>query len=548
MSHTAASPLPPAAAAPAERSWISAPRTAFSEVVLRRRLLGERLPVGFWGWLLPLMVAVIGGILRFFRLDDPGTLIFDETYYVKDAYSYLLSGYEREWPEEPDADFNAGNTSVILGTPDYVVHPPVGKWMIAFGMAVFGSDNAFGWRFSAALVGTVSILLIALIAQRLFGSPVLGAVAGLLTAVDGHHLVHSRTSLLDVFLMFWLVVAFGALLLDRDQGRRRLAAKLSALVPPGSRTPSPAALVYGPWLGLRPWRIAAGISLGLAMGTKWSAIPYIAAFGLMTVLWDMNARRVAGVRRWVSGAVVRDGLQAFVSIVPVALASYVASWTGWFLSADAYNRQWAADNPAPVWDWLPGPIRSLADYHRAAYTFHEGLGSDHVYESTPWSWLMMGRPVSFYYKGDLGADQGCMVEACSRAISSVGNPLIWWSAAIALIVLVFHWAGRRDWRAGAILAGVASGYLPWFLYPDRTTFFFYAIAFQPFLVLALVYCLGLVLGRPWQPPARRRRGMVLVGAFVVAAVLLSAYFLPIWTAEMIPYGQWRLRMWMPSWI
>ena len=63
------------------------------------------------------------------------------------------------------------------------------------------------------------------------------------------------------------------------------------------------------------------------------------------------------------------------------------------------------------------------------------------------------------------------------------------------MVLLFWWAGRRDWRAGAILAGVAAGYLPWFMYPDRTMFYFYAVSFEPFLVLALVYCLGLVLGR-----------------------------------------------------
>ncbi|MHA7292251.1 dolichyl-phosphate-mannose--protein mannosyltransferase [Arthrobacter sp. HLT1-21] len=549
VSHTAVSP-PPAAGAPAARGWVYTPRTAYDAVVLRRRLLGECLPLGILAWLLPVAMMLIGGVLRFVRLGEPDTLVFDETYYVKDAYSYLLSGYEREWPEEPDANFNSGNTGVILGTPDYVVHPPVGKWMIALGMLAFGSDNAFGWRFSAALVGTLSILLIALIAQRLFGSPILGAAAGLLTAVDGHHLVHSRTSLLDVFLMFWLVVAFGALLLDRDRARLNLSAKLPALaaLAPDGVKPSAADLLYGPWLGYRPWRIVAGISLGLAVGTKWSAIPYVALFGLMTVLWDMNARRVVGVQHWITGAVLRDGLQAFVTVVPLAALTYLATWTGWFLSSDAYNRQWAADHPAPAWEWLPASIRSLADYHRAAYTFHEGLGSEHPYESTPWSWLVMGRPVSFYYKGELGADQGCAVDACSRAITSVGNPLIWWSAAIALIVLVFFWVGRRDWRAGAILGGVAAGYLPWFLYPERTTFFFYAIAFQPFLILALTYCLGLVLGRPQDRPRRRRLGLVLVGLFVAAAVLLSAFFLPVWTAELIPYDQWRLRMWMPSWI
>ncbi|GAB3548414.1 phospholipid carrier-dependent glycosyltransferase [Arthrobacter tumbae] len=524
--------------------WVVSARTAFSERVLRRRLLGEQLPFGVWGWLIPVMVALIGGVLRFVRLGEPDTLVFDETYYVKDAYSFLQSGYEREWPEEADESFNAGNPGVILETADYVVHPPVGKWMIAFGMLLFGPSNPFGWRFTAAVVGTLSILILALVAQRLFGSVVLGGIAGLLLAVDGHHLVHSRTSLLDVFLMFWVLVAFALLVLDRNWARRRLAVLMAGFARERGQ-PTREQLLYGPWLGLRPWRIAAGVALGLALGTKWSALPYIAVFGLMTVLWDMSARRTVGVRRWVRGAVVRDGLQAFVSVVPVALLTYVASWTGWFLSSDAYDRQWAADNPDPLWDWVPAPLRSLAEYHRSAYTFHEGLSSEHPYEATAWSWLVMGRPTSFHYQSD---GLTCGASDCSQAVSVVGNPLIWWGAALSLLVVILFWVGRRDWRAGAILAGVAAGYLPWFLFPDRTMFFFYAIVFEPFLVLALVYVLGLILGRAHDPPWRRRSGIVLVGGFVVLAVLVSAFFLPVWTAETIPYNQWRLRMWMPSWI
>ncbi|HEX2248147.1 MAG TPA: glycosyltransferase family 39 protein, partial [Arthrobacter sp.] len=174
--------------------WLQTPATAFKAEVLERRLLGTPAVFGLWGWLVPVLAAAIGALLRFYRLGEPGSLVFDETYYVKDAYSYLQSGYEREWPEDANDSFNAGNPDILLDSPEYVVHPPVGKWMIAFGMWLFGSDNAFGWRFGAALAGTLSILMIALIAQKLFKSPVLGGVAGLLTAVDGHHLVHSRTS------------------------------------------------------------------------------------------------------------------------------------------------------------------------------------------------------------------------------------------------------------------------------------------------------------------------------------------------------------------
>ncbi|MCA4133583.1 dolichyl-phosphate-mannose--protein mannosyltransferase [Arthrobacter sp. M4] len=537
-------------------NWLVRTPEAFTLEALQNRLIGgihsrrDYPPsLRLWFWLVPTLTAAVGGVLRFVRLDNPHSLVFDETYYVKDAYSFLVSGYERSWPEKANDAFNAGNPAVLLDSAEYVVHPPVGKWMIAFGMWLFGADNSFGWRFGAALTGTLSVFLLALIAQKLFRSHILGGLAGLLLAVDGHHLVMSRTSLLDIFLMFWLLAAFGALLLDRDDGRRRLARRLAKLA--GSTTGgrlSPGQLFSGPSLGIRWWRIVAGVCLGLAAGTKWSALFFLAAFGLMTVLWDLSARRIAGIRSWPAAAILKDGIPAFFSIVPVAAVVYVSTWTGWFLSKDAYYRRWADTQPAGAWDWVPAPIRSLAHYHLEAFKFHQGLTSEHPYEASAWSWLVMGRPTSFYYASPKQGEPGCSLADCTSAILSVGNPVIWWSAAASLAVLLFWWAGRRDWRAGAILCGVAAGYLPWFMYPDRTMFFFYAISFEPFLILALVYCLGLVLGRPDDPPWRRRSGLYGVALFVVLAVVVSAFFYPVWTGEIIGYQEWRMRMWMPSWI
>lgn len=537
------------------RPWVSRPADAFTVESLLARLLGSARgwrdyppSLRLWFLLVPVLTALAGGILRFVRLEAPPKLVFDETYYVKDAYSYLVSGYERGWPDKANDAFNAGNPGVLLDSPEYVVHPPVGKWMIAAGMGIFGPDNPFGWRFAAALTGTLSILLLSLIALKLFRSLPLAGAAGLLLAVDGHHLVMSRTSLLDIFLMFWVLAAFGALLLDRDSGRRRLALRLARAAADNGGRPTTGQLLSGPWLGIRWWRVAAGICLGLAVGTKWSGLFFLAGFGLLTVLWDLNARRVAGIRGWISGGIIKDGIPAFISMVPVAGLVYAASWTGWFRSENAYFRRWAQSNASPGWDWLPDAVRSLAHYHREAYTFHQGLGSDHPYEASAWSWLVLGRPTSFFYETPPQGSPGCAVEKCTSAILSVGNPLIWWGAVISLVVLLFWWAGRRDWRAGAILAGVGAGYLPWFLYPERTMFYFYAVSFEPFLILALVYGLGLVLGRASDPPWRRRSGLYLVALFIAAAILLSAFFYPVWAAETIPYDAWKVRMWMPSWI
>ena len=114
--------------------------------------------------------------------------------------------------------------------------------------------------------------------------------------------------------------------------------------------------------------------------------------------------------------------------------------------------------------------------------------------------------------------------------------------------LLFGSRKRRDWRAGAIVVSVAAGYLPWFMYQDRTIFTFYAVVFVPYLVLAVTYLLGLVIGRPDASDARRRTGLTVAGTFVALCVACFVFFWPVYTAQVIPYADWQIRMWFPSWI
>jgi dolichyl-phosphate-mannose-protein mannosyltransferase len=519
-------------------------RTAGPREALRTLLLGPRAAHPVWGWLASLVVTAIAGMLRFWHLDRPHQLVFDETYYVKHAASLLQFGYERRWNPNatPSADqlFTRGTTDVFTGSPDFVVHPPLGKWMIAAGMQLFGGPaSSWGWRFSAALVGTLMVLMTARIARRLFCSTLLGVTAGLLLAVDGQHYVLSRTALLDIFLAFWVLAAFGCLLIDRDRTRARLALAVGSGADVGR---------FGPGLGFRWWRVAAGLCLGLACGTKWSGLYFLAVFGLMTVCWDLGARRAAGVWRWISGTALRDGVPAALQVLPIALAAYLASWTGWFLSRGAYHRQWGAQHPSESWGWIPDPVRGLWKYHQGAYSFHVGLSTPHRYEANPWSWLVLGRPTAFFYESLQRGQQGCAVTECSKMITPLGNPVIWWGATLAVLLLLVRWALRRDWRAGAVLAGLVAGYLPWFHYQQRTIFSFYSVAFSPWVAMALTYGLGWVLGRSTAGSDRRLWGAVLAGGVVVLAVLTFTFFFPIHTAQVIPRAEWLRRMWLRSWI
>ncbi|GAB3285187.1 phospholipid carrier-dependent glycosyltransferase [Kineosporia babensis] len=499
------------------------------------------------GWLAVLTVTAFGGLLRFWNLGRPSTLVFDETYYVKQGWSMIEAGYELAWKgkgDEVDPLWNRGDTNVFLTTPDFVVHPPVGKWMIGLGEWIFGPTNPFGWRFASAVVGTLSILMIILIARRLFGSTLLGLTAGLLLSVDGQHFVHSRTGLLDVFVMFWALAAFGCLLIDRDVGRRRLALRAASEFADREQVTTDS---WSWWLGVRWWRLAGAVCLGLCAGTKWSGLYFALVFGLMIVFWDMGARRAVGLRHWFAGSVLWNAVSGAAMLV-VAFATYLLSWTGWFLSSDAYNRNWAAEHPGEGLTFLPSALRSLAYYHQQMWEFNIDLDATHPYEANPWSWIVLGRPTAFYYESAKAGERGCDVDACSQAITALGNPLIWWGATLGIAVLLFHWALRRDWRAGAVLAGLTAGYLPWFQYQDRTIFNFYTVAFTPWVVLTVVYVLGLILGRTSDSARRRRNGAWIAGALVLLAVLCFWFFVPVYTAQLIPQPSWSDRMWLRSWI
>ena len=528
-----------------------------TEQALLRRLFSDRVLAlsvtahdRLWGWLGPLLVALVAGVVRFVNLGTPSTLVFDETYYVKGAYTLLRLGYEADWPDEPNPAFESGDQDSFLTAADYVVHPPVGKWMIALGMGLGGPENPWAWRLASAVVGVVAVFLVARTARRLFGSTVFGVVAGGLMAVDGVAIVHSRTGLLDVFLMFWVVVAFALLVKDREWFRRRLAARSAELIDSGRGVGRD-----GPVVGIRWWRLAAAVALGLACGTKWSGLYFVAVLCLVSVAWDASARRAVGARQWHVGSLLLDAVPAAAAMLPTVLVTYLASWSAWFANPRSYDRQWFVDNPGSYPGWVPDVVtgwgealRSLWHYHEKMLSFHTGLDNPHTYMANPWGWLLQLRPTSFYWRKTEGFEGGCGAEACARAITSVGNPLIWWLATAAVVVALYAIVARRDWRGVAVLSGLVAGWVPWLFFPERTIFTFYTIAFAPWMYLTLTFALVLVWEQVHDDARLRRRAAWVIGALLALVVLVSAFFYPVWTAMEIPHSLWRAHMWLPSWI
>ncbi|MFB9186833.1 dolichyl-phosphate-mannose--protein mannosyltransferase, partial [Dactylosporangium sucinum] len=315
------------------------------------------------------------------------------------------------------------------------------------------------------------------------------------------------------FLMFWIVVAFYFLVLDREQRRAGVLASLE-----GGRQPGI------PW-----YRVACAVSLGLACGVKWSGLWYLVLFAVAVAVFDLGARRSAGLRlRPVPAA------GWALAVVGIAALAYLATWWGWFASDDGYFRHWS-DNA----------LVSLWHYHREAYGFHTTLDTPHPYQSWPWQWLLLGRPVLLYWTGDAT----CGGPNCASSILLLGTPLLWWSFLPALFGLAWLATARRDGRAWLVLLAALAGILPWFqsMPAHRTMFSFYALPAEPFLVLAVVYVLGAIIGPPQSD--HRRTGALVAGAYVLLVAACFAYFYPIFSGMDITYTQWLSRMWLGSrWI
>lgn len=481
------------------------------------------------GWIVTLVLTAIAAITRFAILrypTDAGTPVFDEKHYAPQGWQVLTGGG-------------------VEDNPAYglVVHPPVGKQLIAAGEALFGY-NGWGWRFSAALFGTLLVLIVIRIVRRMARSTLVGAIAGVLLIADGVTFVSSRVGMLDIFLAFFVTAALGCLVVDRDDVRERMAKVRSEGRIKASE--------FGPRLGVRWWRFGAGIMLGLACGTKWSGMYFVAFFGLLCVGFDVAARRSNGVSRPWIGTAVRDIGPSLYALVVVPLIVYLCTYSGWFASETGVDRHAVGNQVGTggLFSFVPDALRSLWYYSGNVLTFHEGLtnsvGNRHPWESKPWTWPMGLRPMLYYF-ADGEQVQGCSTSSCVKAIMLIGTPAMWWLAVPMLAWGLWMFIIRRDWRFAAVIVGYAAGFLPWFITLDRQMYYFYAVAMAPFMVMGFALILGQIIGRARASAERRGTGLLLVCLYVGLVVANFIWLWPILTAMPISPELWQQQLWLPSW-
>jgi dolichyl-phosphate-mannose-protein mannosyltransferase len=405
-----------------------------------------------------LTVTLFAGGLRAYALSSPGAVVWDEWYYARDACVEVKGPAKVCYRAQEQSN----------------VHPPLGKQLIALGIRVFGF-TPFGWRIASWVAGTLTVALLFLLALRLFGSVGWAAFSALLLAVDPLHFVHSRLAMLDVFVTLFAVAATLFAVLDRDSGREG---------------------VFRPWLAL------CGVSVGMAIASKWSGVLII--FGLLPLLVSWAPR----------GGRLRALAAAGIWLLAVPAAVYAATYIGRF--------------HAGVAGWPHAFLRRQLHMLR----FHYDLGGAQQYQSRPWEWLAIRRPVAYWFtsfNGDF------------REVIAIGSPFVWWPGAAG--VLLAAWTAlRRRSAAGPepVIAACGLGsYLPWFVLAHDRGFVFltYILPAVPFL------CLGatVLTRRLW---GLRMPGRTLVAVMTALAVGWFGFYYPVLTARSLPGAQWRERIFL----
>ena len=169
------------------------------------------------------LVLLFSIFTRLYQLGNPKEMYFDEIYHSFTAKLVLHNDPKawEWWNPHPE------------GFAYEWTHPPLSKLGMALGMKIFG-ENSFGWRVPQAILGTLSVLVIYLLAREVFKDKLTAVLSATIFCLDGLPLVLSRMGMNDSYVLFFSLLS-----------------------------------VY---LFVRDKNLLSSIAFGLAIASKWSAI------------------------------------------------------------------------------------------------------------------------------------------------------------------------------------------------------------------------------------------------------------------------------------
>lgn len=471
-------------------------------------------------------IAIIGiflfsAVLRFWRIGQFNTLVFDETYYVSFADNYFT------------------------GTSFFNPHPPLGQYIITIGIWIgdrlpFGQDitntltgseySTFSYRWLNAFAGSFIPLIIGAIAYQLTQRRTYTLISAFFVAFDGFFLVESCYALTDIYIViFGLLGQLFLLLILRDRS------PLSS--PPhqgGSRGGS------HPYLGETKgrWKMLtlSGIFLGASASVKWNGLGFLLGIYL---IWA-----AAWIMRWLK---TRQH-HSFSFQTPLRrltqLHFFKFIWYFGIIPIITYSLSW-------IPHLLLATQMGFFQVHQRILSFHEELGGGagvHPYCSRWYSWLIMWRPISYYYQTSQ-SEAGKVIYD----VHAMGNPILWWLSTAAILLLLVllalqlfrgglsQFSTLPTWIALFLVLNYAANFLPWAMV-SRCTFLYHYMEASIFAELGLAWIVDHWL--------RSRHSICRSAGIAVILAIIGAFFfwLPIYLGLPLSPEGYQLRMWFPSWV
>lgn len=420
------------------------------------------------------------------------SMYFDEIYHGRTAYEFLngLTTYE-------------------------TTHPPLGKILIAAGIALFGM-NPFGWRIAGAFFGILMVPVLYLLGKRLTESTPAAALACVLFSFDFMHFTQTRIATIDVYITFFVLLMYFFMYCYCQK---------SFYDTPLSRTFLP--------LG------ACGICMGLGIACKWTGV--YAGAGLAVLFFAVLLRRY-GEYRYAKAAPegASNGishkyiLRAFGPCTIKTLCFCVVFFVA--VPALIYLLSYLpfADNTGD------GLFVRMLHNQTVMYNYHSKLDATHPYSSPWYEWPVIKRPV-WYFSSVVSGTYGA--GGLREGISAFGNPLVWWPGIPAALYMVWLCGRKKDRTAAFLLIGYLAQYLPWF-FVTRITFIYHYFPCVAFVTLMTSYSLFKL-----KKELSARGFLTLTVLYGGAAVLLFLLFYPVLSGQAVDsaYVDRWLR-WFPSWV
>ncbi|WP_267393946.1 phospholipid carrier-dependent glycosyltransferase [Sphingomonas sp. GC_Shp_1] len=403
-------------------------------------------------------LGLIAELLFAWRLTVPHKLVFDEVHYVP-----------------------AAQTLRSLAGPVNIEHPLLGKTLIALGITLFG-DNPLGWRALSTLAGTavvVGVFAILWLGLQRLRPAVIGAT---LTILNFTVFIQARIAMLDGFMAAFVVLALAAMLWSMRGGS-------SSQV----------------W---RRWLLAA-VLLGLAVGVKWTAAPYV-AFAALAFLLLRRSRP----DRW-------PGLAPLPALAALGLVSILT----YFLTF------W----PAFLYRTEPLTLATLLPFQAVMYAQQTQVLPPHTYQSSWWSWPLDLRPIWYLYEPADGAQRGILM---------LGNPVVIWGGLVAVLLCLTNWVRARRTPTTATASGAAAALwiaslAMWAIIPKSLGFFYYYYLSSIWLGIVIAVALD-----HW----RARLGDWDEAVLLAAAVLFVHFYPIIAATPLAAPGSFHRWMWLKSWV